>query len=433
MNFVDFLTTLLAYMAATFVIAVESTAAPVATPTPRPEPTETPIVETVTEIPSQETTAVPTATVSLTPAPVPTITPNTAAYRNLAMGDKGDDVRRLQERLIELKYLPEGSADGAYGRQTRAAVRTFQYYNGLTVDGVAGRSTQTNLFENPDVVPNPEYAEPTPEGTEAPAETPAAPATETTEAPAADTTEAPAESPAAETTEAPAAETAAVTTDAPAAETTEASAETPATETAEAPAKAEQTAPAETPAAPAESPAADEVENVNLDDPEEPEDPGEPELPTFAPTKEPEIIAYEDLAGWIVLNDSGESMQWTATEDGVPVVRSPRLQHHGDDIRVSLDDLCLSVESWTLSEEEHSLILEAQGFTMALLEEETGLVATVDGMEMVADYNDFSFGEGHYIRADFLCRALDGTWEWDPDEETLMLRIPEKNPSLYTD
>jgi len=27
---------------------------------------------------------------------------------------------------------------------------------------------------------------------------------------------------------------------------------------------------------------------------------------------------------------------------------------------------------------------------------------------------------------DFLTRALEGSWEWDADEETLMIRIPEK-------
>ena len=44
------------------------------------------------------------------PAPVPTITPNTRGYHNLTMGMKGKDVRKLQERLIELGYMPEGSA-----------------------------------------------------------------------------------------------------------------------------------------------------------------------------------------------------------------------------------------------------------------------------------------------------------------------------------
>ena len=154
----DFLKTLLAYMAATLVVAVESTSTPSVTPVPTPAPVETvtqAVAEMMTETPFPEETATPTPTVSLTPPPVPTITANTKAYHNLKVGDRGDEVRRLQERLVELGYLPEGSADGAYGRQTANAVRKFQYYNGLRQDGVAGDATQTDLFENPDAAPAP--------------------------------------------------------------------------------------------------------------------------------------------------------------------------------------------------------------------------------------------------------------------------------------
>ena len=146
----DFMKILLTYMATTLLVAVESTATPSVTPVPTPGPEETPAA-VITEAPA-EWTAEPT--ISVTPVPVPTISPN-PKYHNLSQGDRGDDVRALQERLIELGYLPEGAADGAYGGQTRNAVRRFQYYNGLQVDGIAGRATQTNLFENPDVMPYP--------------------------------------------------------------------------------------------------------------------------------------------------------------------------------------------------------------------------------------------------------------------------------------
>ena len=79
------------------------------------------------------------------------------------------------------------------------------------------------------------------------------------------------------------------------------------------------------------------MENVDLD--------AQEVTPSPLPTEEPEELIFEDVAGWVVLNDSGESMQWTEMEDGVPVVRSPRLQRRDEDIRVSLDDLCRSVES----------------------------------------------------------------------------------------
>ena len=99
----DFLKTLLAYMAATFVVAVESTSTPAVTPVPTPVPANIAapgIVEMITEVPTMEITATPT--VSVTPVPVPTITPNMKGYHNLLQGDRGDEVRKLQERLIEL-------------------------------------------------------------------------------------------------------------------------------------------------------------------------------------------------------------------------------------------------------------------------------------------------------------------------------------------
>ena len=439
----DFLTTLLAYMAASLVVAVESTSTPSVTPVPTPAPTpedRPAVVETVTGLPSAAATAVPTATVSVTPEPVPTITPNTAAYHNLGQGDRGNEVRRLQERLIELGYLPEGAADGAYGGQTRMAVRRFQYYNGLTVDGIAGRTTQTNLFENPqaarypgETTPEPEgEASPAPEGTDAgtaeptntpvptdtpvPTVTPVVVAAQHTEAPKTEETAEPEAKASEEPSAEPSAEPAAEETAAPEArESAEPSAEPGTEEPAEPEEPAEETA----------SPAVPEIEeSVDLDRAEE------TAAPVPAVTRTPAV--YTDLAGWIVLNDSGENMQWTEMEDGVPVIRSPRLQRSAEgEIRVSLDDLSKSVEGWNLAEEEHSVVLEAEGYTLALLNEEAGFVSTVDGIEMVTDGVDFSFDDGHFLPVDFLTRALDGSWEWDEEEETLMLRIPPKTG--YTD
>lgn len=56
----------------------------------------------------------------------------------------GDDVRELQERLLELGY-DLGRADGIFGRRTAAAVATFQREVGLVADGVCGRATVTAL------------------------------------------------------------------------------------------------------------------------------------------------------------------------------------------------------------------------------------------------------------------------------------------------
>ena len=162
----DLMKTLLIYMSATMALAVNSTAAPKETPVPTPAATA--IVETVDtqaenpeKVPAVAVTNAAKPTAQITPAPVPTITPNVKAYHNLTMGTKGKEVKKLQEKLIEKGYLPEGSADGAYGRQTYNAVKKFQYYNGLKADGIAGRATQTNLFENPEMVDNPEKTEET--------------------------------------------------------------------------------------------------------------------------------------------------------------------------------------------------------------------------------------------------------------------------------
>jgi N-acetylmuramoyl-L-alanine amidase len=52
----------------------------------------------------------------------------------------GDDVRQLQERLLELGY-DLGRADGIFGRRTAAALAYFQREVGLVADGVCGPLT----------------------------------------------------------------------------------------------------------------------------------------------------------------------------------------------------------------------------------------------------------------------------------------------------
>lgn len=66
-----------------------------------------------------------------------TVTPRTDASprRTLKMGDEGDDVEWLQERL---KVDP---VDGDFGPATKLAVMEFQAKRGLKVDGVAGAAT----------------------------------------------------------------------------------------------------------------------------------------------------------------------------------------------------------------------------------------------------------------------------------------------------
>lgn len=61
-----------------------------------------------------------------------------------APGDKGDAVRKVQKRLINLGYL-SGSADGDYGNMTKNAVKDFQRNNGLSVTGSVNSATLNKL------------------------------------------------------------------------------------------------------------------------------------------------------------------------------------------------------------------------------------------------------------------------------------------------
>ena len=150
----DFLKTLLAYVALTVAFSVQEG------PLPQDVPTPTPLPPNVTASPipnAPAATDVPTATPTASPIPEPTITPN-MGYRTVQWQDRGSGVLKVQKKLIELGYLAEGEDDGAYGSKTTAAVRRFQKANGLSVDGIAGQATQTRLFEDPNVVP---YSPPT--------------------------------------------------------------------------------------------------------------------------------------------------------------------------------------------------------------------------------------------------------------------------------
>ena len=62
----------------------------------------------------------------------------------LEVGSRGDDVVKVQKRLIQYGYL-SGTADGRYGEKTRDAVILFQKRNGLTVDGRVGAKTAAAL------------------------------------------------------------------------------------------------------------------------------------------------------------------------------------------------------------------------------------------------------------------------------------------------
>jgi len=64
----------------------------------------------------------------------------------LKRGSRGAAVQQLQQQLTKLGFL-KGSADGIFGPQTEAAVRSFQKAYGLKQDGIAGPATLGKLAE----------------------------------------------------------------------------------------------------------------------------------------------------------------------------------------------------------------------------------------------------------------------------------------------
>lgn len=70
---------------------------------------------------------------------------SSAMALTLRPGDKGSAVTTLQKALNAAGYS-EIKVDGAYGKETVAAVKLYQTMNGLKVDGIAGRKTLAKLL-----------------------------------------------------------------------------------------------------------------------------------------------------------------------------------------------------------------------------------------------------------------------------------------------
>ena len=96
-----------------------------------------------------DNTVVPTATPHPPiPANVMTVTRDPSlptAAPTLRRGSKGDEVKKLQNRLADLGYY-HGTVDGGFGEQTETAVIAFQAQNGLDDDGIVGEETKAVLY-----------------------------------------------------------------------------------------------------------------------------------------------------------------------------------------------------------------------------------------------------------------------------------------------
>ena len=77
---------------------------------------------------------------------MPEINNNSVPYYFMKTGDCTWATNLLQRRLIELGYLPSGSADGVYGNGTAAALSAFQAKLGMAATGAADVLTQEKLF-----------------------------------------------------------------------------------------------------------------------------------------------------------------------------------------------------------------------------------------------------------------------------------------------
>ncbi len=118
-------------------------------------PVSAPTNSLAVDVPPANTVPTPSKAIitqsPITPSPkaaTPTLVPAATAtpVTVLGRGMSSDEVKTLQERLIDLGYLKEGQADGVFGRGTEKAVEAFQEKNSLKADGVAGEKTLTLLY-----------------------------------------------------------------------------------------------------------------------------------------------------------------------------------------------------------------------------------------------------------------------------------------------
>lgn len=72
-------------------------------------------------------------------------TPSTVGnYRVIKWGMQGDDVKLMQQMLINRGYVL--SATGKYASRTLKAITAFQEANGLKADGIVGKKTWNKLL-----------------------------------------------------------------------------------------------------------------------------------------------------------------------------------------------------------------------------------------------------------------------------------------------
>jgi peptidoglycan hydrolase-like protein with peptidoglycan-binding domain len=121
------------------------TAAPEAVaPTPTPVPT----IAWDTTAPNQDWQNDNSADLGdVLPEETDIVNDTTVIYQQLSTGDSGEDVKKLQQRLKDLKYYT-GSADGRYGSSLTTAVKRFQSALGLDTTGIATANLQRMIYSS---------------------------------------------------------------------------------------------------------------------------------------------------------------------------------------------------------------------------------------------------------------------------------------------
>lgn len=84
--------------------------------------------------------------------------------QRMVRGTEGENVKKVQTRLTELGFF-DGPISGYYMNQTIAAVKKFQEYNGLRIEGTMNEETWDMLFNTGDVVDIHGTPRPSPEPT----------------------------------------------------------------------------------------------------------------------------------------------------------------------------------------------------------------------------------------------------------------------------
>ena len=95
-------------------------------------------------------TPTPTPTPTPNPTPNPTPTGTTIPSSTLKEGNRGTQVRQLQNLLVRLGFMTQGQMNtgpGIFGNRTDSALKSFQRAAHLTDDGIFGNNTRKAISD----------------------------------------------------------------------------------------------------------------------------------------------------------------------------------------------------------------------------------------------------------------------------------------------